>query len=70
MVLAVNIHFPFYIGVGAIVLGIAILTTAHGLLTQAERVQAERVQAEQVTAATAPAGAVPADAVPAEAGPA
>ena len=39
MVLAVNIHFPFYIGVGAIVLGIAILATAHGLLTQAERVQ-------------------------------
>jgi hypothetical protein len=43
MVLAVNIHFPFYIAVGAIVLGIGILTTAHGLLTQAERVQAEQV---------------------------
>jgi MFS transporter, ACDE family, multidrug resistance protein len=45
MVLAVNIHFPFYIGVGAIVLGIGILTTAHRLLTQAERVQAEQVVA-------------------------
>ena len=43
MVLAVNIHFPFYIAVGAIVAGIVILTTAHGLLTQAERVQAEQV---------------------------
>jgi MFS family permease len=43
MVLAVNIHFPFYIAVGAILLGIGILTTAHGLLTQAERVQAEPV---------------------------
>jgi ACDE family multidrug resistance protein len=43
MVLAVNIHFPFYIAVGAIVAGIVILTTAHGLLSQAERVQAEPV---------------------------
>jgi MFS transporter, ACDE family, multidrug resistance protein len=43
MVQAVNIHFPFYIAVGAILLGIAILTTARGLLTQAERIQAEQV---------------------------
>jgi len=43
MVLAVNIHFPFYIAVGAILLGIGILTTAHGLLTQAERIQVEQV---------------------------
>ena len=43
MVLAVNIHFPFYIAVGAILIGIGILTTAHGLLTQAERIQAEQV---------------------------
>jgi hypothetical protein len=43
MVLAVNIHFPFYIAVGAILIGIGILTTAHGLLTQAERFQAEQV---------------------------
>ena len=64
MVLAVNIHFPFYIGVGAILGGIVILSTALGLLTQAER-----AQAEQVAAATAPAGAEPpADAVLAEAG--
>jgi len=45
MVLAVNIHFPFFIAAGAIVLGIAILTTAHSLLTEAERVQAEQVAA-------------------------
>jgi predicted MFS family arabinose efflux permease/nucleotide-binding universal stress UspA family protein len=62
LVLAVNIHFPFYIGVGAILVGIVILSTAHGLLTQAER-----VQAEQVAAATAPAGTEPADAGPAAA---
>jgi predicted MFS family arabinose efflux permease len=43
MVLAVNIHFPFYIGVGAIGIGIGILTTANRLLNQAERVQAEQV---------------------------
>jgi len=43
LVLAVNIHFPFFIGAGAIVAGIVILTTAHGLLSQAERVQAEQV---------------------------
>jgi MFS family permease len=61
MVLAVNIHFPFYIGVGAILLGIVVLSTAHGLLAQAER-----VQAEQVAATTAPAGAEPAEAVLAE----
>ena len=45
MVLAVNIHFPFYIGVGAILLGIAILGTANRLLSQAERVQAEQAAA-------------------------
>src|ERR1700720_2390075 len=43
LVLAINIHFPFYLAVGAIAAGIVILTTAHGLLTQAERVQAEQV---------------------------
>jgi MFS transporter, ACDE family, multidrug resistance protein len=53
MVIAINIHFPFFIAVGAIVLGIAILTTAHTLLADAERVQAEQV------AATAPAGPAP-----------
>jgi ACDE family multidrug resistance protein len=39
MVLAVGIHFPFFIAAGAIVAGIVILATAHGLLSEAERVQ-------------------------------
>jgi hypothetical protein len=34
---------PFFIGAAAIVAGIAILSTAHGLLADAERVQAEQV---------------------------
>jgi MFS family permease len=54
MVLAINIHFPFYIGAVAVMLGILILATGHRLLGEAERVQAEAVQA---TAASAgPAG--------------
>jgi nucleotide-binding universal stress UspA family protein len=72
MVLAVNIHFPFYIGVGAILLGIAILATARSLLTQAERVQAEQVTAASAPspADTAPADTAPADTAPGDAGPA
>ena len=65
MVQAVNIHFPFYIAVGAILLGIAILTTAHGLLTQAERVQAEQVTGSSAAepASPGPVGAlIPVDA--------
>jgi ACDE family multidrug resistance protein len=45
MVIAFNIHFPFYVGAGAILLGIVVLSTAHKLLTEAERVQAEQVTA-------------------------
>ena len=55
LVLAVNIHFPFYIAVGALVAGMVILTTAHGLLHEAERVQAEQVP---VTANAGPAAAL------------
>src|ERR1700749_4738231 len=40
MVLAVGIHFPFYIAVGALLVGIGILATAHKLLGEAERVRA------------------------------
>jgi ACDE family multidrug resistance protein len=58
LVLAVNIHFPFYIAVGAIVAGIVILTTAHGLLTQAERVQAEQVAGSPAAADAGPVGAL------------
>ncbi|MGW3243979.1 MFS transporter [Streptomyces sp. NPDC001070] len=39
-----GIHVPFYIGAGALVLGIVILSTAHKLLGQAEQVQAEQVR--------------------------
>jgi MFS family permease len=45
MVTAVNIHFPFYIGAGAIAGGIFVLATGHKLLGEAERVQAETVTA-------------------------
>ena len=40
LVLAINIHFPFYLGAGVVVLGIVILSTAHKMLGEAERVQA------------------------------
>ena len=65
MVLAVNIHFPFYIAVGAILLGIGILTTAQGLLTQAERIQSEQVTGSPAAepASPGPVGAlIPVDA--------
>jgi len=69
MVLAAGIHFPFYIAVGALLIGIGILTTAHRLLNQAERVQAEQVTGS--AASTGPVGAliaVEANAEPAEPG--
>jgi len=65
LVLAVNIHFPFYIAVGAILLGIGILTTAQGLLTQAERIQSEQVTGSPAAepASPGPVGAlIPVDA--------
>ncbi|MFC5909969.1 MFS transporter [Streptacidiphilus monticola] len=43
-----NIHVPFYIGSVALLVGIAILSTGHGLLAQAEQAQA----APAVTSAT------------------
>jgi MFS transporter, ACDE family, multidrug resistance protein len=58
LVLAVNIHFPFYLAVGAIVAGIAILTTAHGLLSQAERVQVEQVAGSPAAVDAGPVGAL------------
>ncbi len=56
LVVALNIHVPFYIASGAILLGIVILSTAHRLLGEAERVQAEQVAAH----AGGPAPAAPA----------
>ena len=55
LVLAVDIHFPFYIGAAAVVAGIAILATGHKLLAEAERAQAEDVRAAVSAAAPAPA---------------
>jgi len=69
MVLAFNIHFPFYVGAAAIVAGIFILSTAHRLLTDAERVQAEQVTASIPAASAAPAAAlIPVESEPASAG--
>ncbi len=54
LVLATNIHVPFYIAAGAIALGIVILSTAQGLLTEAERVQAEQVSGTAPVNGTGP----------------
>ncbi|NED81665.1 MFS transporter, partial [Streptomyces sp. SID11233] len=35
-----NLHVPFYVGAGVVVLGIVILSTGHRLLADAERAQA------------------------------
>jgi len=40
LVIATNIHVPFLIGAGTVVLGIGILATAHRLLTDAEHPEA------------------------------
>ena len=57
LVIALNIHVPFYIASGAILLGIVILFTARRLLRDAERVQAEQVGAHATTGTGAPARA-------------
>ena len=66
LVLALNIHVPFFIAAGALLVGIAILSTAHRMLADAERAQAEQVSPAdaaapgpariQVTAGASPAG--------------
>jgi MFS family permease len=43
LVVATNIHVPFFIAAGAVAAGIVILSAAHRLLAEAERVQAEQV---------------------------
>jgi ACDE family multidrug resistance protein len=57
LVIALNIHVPFYIASGAILLGIVILFTARRLLGEAERVQAEQVAAHATAGTGAPARA-------------
>jgi MFS family permease len=54
LVVALNIHVPFFIGSGVVVAGILILTTVHGLLADAERAQAEEVGGGQPGAAVVP----------------
>lgn len=46
LVEAYNVHVPFFIGAGALLVGILILRTAHGELAEAERVQAMSVAPE------------------------
>jgi MFS transporter, ACDE family, multidrug resistance protein len=43
LVVALNIHVPFFIAAGAVAAGIVILTTVDRMLADAERVQAEHV---------------------------
>ena len=43
LVVAFNIHVPFFIGAAVVAAGIGLLSTAHGLLGESERVQAEQV---------------------------
>jgi MFS family permease len=45
LVVDFNIHVPFYIGAGAILLGIVILSTGHKLLGEAEQTQAAAAEA-------------------------
>jgi len=57
LVLRVNIHFPFYLAAGVVVVGILILTTVHKALGAAERAQVGEVAAPApvLAAAGAPA---------------
>jgi MFS transporter, ACDE family, multidrug resistance protein len=61
LVIALNIHVPFFIAAGVVAVGIVILTTVHRMLADAERVQAQDV------APTSPAAGQP-TAVPHTAG--
>ena len=63
LVIAAGIHVPFYIASGAIVVGIAILATAHRLLGDAERVQAQQVTTPPAQQLTTPAEEQPAAAL-------
>jgi MFS transporter, ACDE family, multidrug resistance protein len=58
LVADINIHVPFYIGAGVVVVGIVVLSTAHKLLSQAERAQAEPVPAPSASAPVAASGLV------------
>jgi MFS transporter, ACDE family, multidrug resistance protein len=61
LVIAFNIHVPFFIAAGAVAAGIVVLTTVHRMLADAEQVQAEHVTraapAERIV--PVPSGACP-----------
>jgi len=48
LVVALNIHVPFFIAAGVVAVGILILTTVHRLLADAERAQVEEVGARRM----------------------
>ena len=54
LVIALNIHVPFFIASGAVLVGIIILSTVHKMLAEAERVQAEQVPAADSEGAAVP----------------
>jgi MFS transporter, ACDE family, multidrug resistance protein len=58
LVIALNIHVPFFIASGAVLVGIIILSTVHKMLADAERVQAEQVPATDSQGAAVPAGRI------------
>jgi MFS transporter, ACDE family, multidrug resistance protein len=69
LVVALNIHVPFFIASGAVLAGIVILTTVRRQLADAERVQAEQVTAPSRAAAGPAAAGQPERVVPVPAGP-
>jgi len=68
LVIALNIHVPFFIAAGVVAAGIVILTTVHRMLADAERVQAEHVAPATATAAPVTASAAGGQIVPVPAG--
>ena len=56
LVIALNIHVPFFIAAGAVAAGIGVLATVHHQLAVAERVQAEQVHAAAASASAAETG--------------
>jgi MFS family permease len=47
LVVALNIHVPFFIAAGAVAMGMVILSTMHAMLADAERAQAAEASAAQ-----------------------
>jgi MFS transporter, ACDE family, multidrug resistance protein len=57
LVIALNIHVPFFIAAGAVAAGIIILTTIHRLLADAERMQSEHVGVQTARVVPVPTAA-------------